>query len=182
MTGFDHKEDNKTHLSLSDDPFTSQTLSVEINNFTMWNGWESWQSTWEKAKKMDSGSRKTFSNLFSRQTVPLKNTPQVTVVSRSGGVDPNKTRFPLQPDPRRGSKRALNQVWEWERIGGAGRRKVIGSIFWDPTWWNQNGSLFIINGEIESYIQWGFYGSCLTMREPILKKIVYYESMKWKLI
>jgi hypothetical protein len=65
---------------------------------------------------MDSGSRKTFSNLFSRQTVPLKNTPQVTVVSRSGGVDPNKTLFPIQPDPRRGSKRALNQVIERERV------------------------------------------------------------------
>ncbi len=77
----------------------------------------------------------------SQKTAPLKNTPQVTVVSRggrpqqntisyptrppetvqerfqpravvsrSGGVDPNKTRFPLQPDPRRGSKRTLNQV------------------------------------------------------------------------
>ena len=68
------------------------------------------KTEWEKVKKMDSGSRKTFSNLFSRQTAPLKNTPQVTVVSRSGGVDPNKTRFPIQPGPRRGSKRGFNHV------------------------------------------------------------------------
>jgi hypothetical protein len=71
-----------------------------------------------KGKKNGLGSRKTFSNLLSGQTTTMKNIPQVTVVSRSGGEDTNKTLFPIQPDPRRGSKRGLNHVrpstWQWE--------------------------------------------------------------------
>jgi hypothetical protein len=51
---------------------------------------------------MDSGSRKTFSNLFSRQTTPKKNTPQTTVVSR--GRTPTKHYFLSNQTPGEGPR------------------------------------------------------------------------------